>query len=590
MDKLQELEEKKRQLRELRERRQNHGGIISNLLQQSVQSPVMVSASVQTDEVGTIKSEPQTVHREVITYDKSIQVDLPQESAAEQDSIAINVPETIDESTQEDDKEADDQPKNESVLQPQLKYLEPLVVEDQSNTVHDKSFSIFEILQESHGSHTFDGGSAQPNTGDPFEHVVEWDSTLTCPEGGRLICVSLDHYKDLIVALFRSEPVAKFNKMAATWSHVRVFKWDTGQMVDSIDFRGQTLLWAKFLRRNTSSNVVPILITTYTGKTILCELRCVGNTQNKRMERNLIIKNYHAHPIYAFDEYKNVAQGKERFLVASSNGIINELSPWNLSPYKDATSNTQQLWETVVEPPKASEIYNLNHDDDDDDSIEDMVKEDLHQQCFTDHLLRVSLYDELAITSLAICPSNQEQIYVGTEDGGIYKLELSNLTTKNSLVIHQSNHGFIPNTMAPAFHSSHVVSLHFDQNELLLSASLDWTCCLWDPKNNCKLGQFDVGTPIISTEWLDGNKCAILTSQALLIVSWHITISLDHRTRIKTYKCTSPPQLEHTFNNPKGNFTCFKTFPAKGSSTLLVLGSSDDTRVQFYRLKNPQTQ
>lgn len=550
----------------------------------------MVSASVQTDEVGTIESEPQPIHREVITYDKSIQVDLTRELAIEQDSIAVEVPETSDESIGEDDKQTDDESKDESVIQPQLKNLDPLVVEDQSNTVHDKSFSIFEVLQESHSSHTLDGGSSQATAGNPFEHILEWDSALTHSEGGRLICVSLDYYQELIVALFRSEPVAKFNKMEATWSHIRVFKWDTGQVVDSIDFRGQSLLWAKFLRRNISQNVVPVLITTYTGKTILCELRCVGNIHEKRLERNLIIKNYHAHPIYAFDEYTNVAQGKERFLVASNNGIINELSPWNLSPYKDATSNTQPLWGTAVEPPKASEIYNLSHDGDDDHDAEDTSSEDLRQQCFTDHLLRVSLYDELAITSLAICPSNQEQIYVGTEDGGIYKLELSNLTTNNTLIIHKSNHGFIPNEVTPTFHSSHVVSLVFNQNELLLSASLDWTCCLWDPKNNYKLGQFDAGAPIISTEWLDSNKSAILTCQALLIVNWHISASLDHGTRIRTYKCTSLPQLEHTFDNPKGNFTCFKTFSTKGSPTLLVLGSSDNAGVQLYRLRNFQPQ
>lgn len=587
MDKLQELEEKKRQLRELRERRQNHGGIVSNLLQQGVQNPVMVSASVQTDEVGTVESERQPVRREMITYDKSIQVDLAHELAINQDSVTIESPETSDGSIHKDDKQADDESENESLSQPQLKTLEPLLIEDQSNTVHDKSFSILEVLQESHRSHANDGGGGSYlTTEDPFEHVLEWNSALNQQEGGRLICMSLDHYQELIVALFRSEPVTKFSRLETTWSHVRIFKWDTGQMVDSIDFRGQSLLWAKFLRRNPFSNVVPILITTYTGKTILCELRCVGNHQNKRLERNLIIKNYHAHPIYAFDEYTNVAQGKERFLVASSNGIINELSPWNLSPYKDATSNTQPLWGTTVEPPKASEIYNLNHVDEDD--VEETTKEDLQQQCFTDHLLRVSLYDELAITSLAICPSNQEQIYVGTEDGGIYKLELSNLTINNSLLIHKSNHGFIPNEMKPAFHSSHVVSLVFNQNELLLSASLDWTCCLWDPKNNRKLEQFDAGVPIISAEWLDSNRSAILTCQALLIVNWHITASLDHHTRTRTHKCTSPPQLEHTFSDNRNKFTCFKTFSTKDLSTLLALGSSDDAGVQFFRLKNFQ--
>lgn len=592
MDKLQELEEKKRQLRELRERRQNHGGIVSSLLQQSAQNSIMVTTSVQTDEVGTVEKEPEPVHREVITYDKSIQVDVGRELAVEDDSFAADFAEITDVSMMEDDRQADDELQNESILQPQLKTLEPLVVEDQSNTVNDKTFSILEAFQAPHSPKALDGGSSQTSIGDPFEHIFKYDSALAISERGRLICVSLDYYQELVVAIFRSEPLAKFNKLEPTWSHVRIFKWDTGHLIDSIDFRGQTLLWAKFLRRNMSSNVVPILITTYTGKTILYELRCVGNMNDKRLERNLIIKNYHAQPIYAFDEYTNVAQGKERFLVASTNGIINELSPWNLSSYKDATSNTEPLWGTVTEPPKASEIYNPNHDsnDEDDNNIEDTANEKSRQQCFTDHLLRVCLYDELAITSLAICPSNQEQIYVGTEDGGIYKLELSSLTSNNVLLINKSNYGFTPNAIAPAFHSSHVVSLAFNQNELLLSASLDWKCCLWDPKNNRKLAQFDAGGPIISAEWLDSNNCAILTCQAVLIVNWHTIASLDDHTRIKTYKCMSPPRLEHKFDNTKGNFTCFKTFHTKGPSTVLALGSSDDSSIQFYRLKNSQPQ
>lgn len=587
MDKLQELEEKKRQLKELRERRQNHGGIVTNLLQRSVQNPSMISASVQTDEVETKPIEPQASHREIITYDKSIQVDLTQELEVLHDSNALEIPEPVEEPVQKELKEDEHKRSEpEPSIQRRLQLLEPLVIEDQSNTIHMKSFSILEMLQESEGSHNVDGGSS--TTGDRFEHVLDWHSNLPLREDGKLICVSLDYYQELVVVLFRSEPMSKFDTTVATWSYVKVFKWDTGQQVDSINFRGQSLLWAKFLRRNTSSNVLAILITTYTGKTILYELRCLGTEHSKRLERNLIIKNYHGHPIYAFNEYKHVAQGKERFLVASTNGLINELSPWDLSAYKDATSNTQPLWKTVIEPPKASEIYSLNRIHDEESEEEDTEKEELHQHCFTDHLLRVSLYDELAITSLAICPSNQELIYVGTEDGGIYKVELSELSTQNSLTIHKSNHGFMPSELPPAFHSSHVVSLLFNRNELLLSASLDWTCCLWDPKTNCKLGQFDTGTPIISAEWLDDDTSAILTCHALFVVSWHISVSQDHRTRIKTYKCSSPPQLECRLNNPDANLTCFKKFLSKDTSILLALGSSDSSSVQFYRFKNSQ--
>lgn len=580
MDKLQELEEKKRQLKELRERRRNHGGLVNYLLQSAQTSNnAMISTSVQTDAVESTEyqftpnnlSEPP---KEVVTYEKAIQVDLSETLRELTSTPTTQVPTPLEKPLEAIE---------ESRIQPEaspphvLTELEPLLVEGQQNSIHNKSFSILEVLKKSNCA-SFVTGKKE---GFQFEHAATWDSKLFPHEHSQLICVSLDYHDELMVAVFQSLPLQKFATTAITWSHVNVFRWGTNQVVDSIEFRGQTVLGARFLRRRAKSNVISILLTTYTGKTILHELKCMGSDQYKRMERNLIVKNYHAHPIYAFDEFDDVPLGKERFLVASTNGVINELSSLDLSVYRDATSNTQSISQVMVEPPRASEICELGQSDDENEKD---AKDDTKQQCFTDHLLKVALSGELAITSLAISRSNQDMLYLGTEDGGIYRVLLTEMD-HHKIKVSKVNHGFLPCESPPAFHSSHVVALTYNTQDLLLSASLDWTCCLWDPKNNCKLSSIDVGTPIIAIQWVQENTSIILTCNTLLVVTWPIIHYTDRHTRLQRFQCTAPPHIQSrlsTEDTQSGFFTCFKAFPS-GDSNIVAIGSNTNT-VLFYHI------
>ncbi|AQZ09373.1 PAC11 (YDR488C) [Zygosaccharomyces parabailii] len=580
MDKLQELEEKKRQLKELRERRRNHDGYV-HLLQsvQALDNP-MVSVSIQTD--ASEELEPSSVQafaeskNEVITYEKGIQVDLIKEFQEIPSSVL-----TPAQFTPEEPPEPIEEPQlqEEAPSLPELTKLDPLVVEDQQNSIHNKSFSILEVLKES--GHVSLASSS--NNDFQFEHALTWDSKIMPHTESNTVCVSLDWHEQLMVVVFRSTPLQKFSTIAISWSHVRVFKWDTDQLIDSIDFRGQTLLGARFLRRKVNSNVISILLTTHTGKTMLYELTCTGGDRSKNIIRNLLIKNYHAHAIYAFDEYVDVPLGKERFLVASTNGVISELSSLDLSTYKDATANTQPIAQVVVEPPRASDICDLDKARNEEGNEE---PDEARLQCFTDHLLRVALSDELAITSLTISPSNQDMLYLGTEDGGIYRIMLAEIDN-NKIKLSKENHGFLPSESAPAFHSSHVVALTNNTQELLLSASLDWTCCLWDPKNNCKLSSLDVGTPILAVQWLEDNRSAILTCDAFLVVSWQISSYVDRHTRLQRFRCTAPPQIQSQLTSEDaqvGYFTCFKAFPATAPNVVAI--GSNTSFVKFYHVPN----
>lgn len=609
MDKLKELEQKKRQLKELRERRHYGQGdsLVDHLLQTLQQNTDekknaasnMVSVSIQTDEPNEIKTDteayvlPSNVQEKMITYDKAIQTDdYYSEEIVKEDATQVDITkEEVSESeeTEESSKGGtEDSLKNEPYVP-----LPPLVIENQQNSLHTKSFAILEALEESDpGSNSFVKSSLGSNPN--FEYVNTWISSVASRPDLEVQCVSLDHHEQLLVAIFQFIPTDKYNINFTTWSHVEVFKWDTAQLVDSIEFRGQTLIKASFLRKHVPSRVVSILLTAHNGKTILYELRCVGNEgSSKKMERNLILKNLYAHPVYATDEYTNVPFGNDRFLAASTNGILNQLNSSDLSIYKDSTSNSVPLCNIKLVPPRAADLFLLESDLDEDDENDEI--EDSSEKLFMQHLSRVSLYDELAVTAISISPDNLECIYVGTEDGGIYKL-LLNSVVNGKLELSRTNNGFLP-TMKRSnpteettqiFHSSHVIALSHSKEGLLMSSSLDWTCCLWDTVNNDLLASIDLGSPVICSQWLacDNHMCGVVTWNTFYIIEWKVNSFIDAKSMTRKWECTSSPEISFAITAEEAScnmFTCFKAFSGADDHLHIALGS-DSEKVHFLKV------
>lgn len=605
MDKLKELEQKKKQLKELRERRHYGQGdsLVDHLLQTLQQdtdekknaASDMVSVSIQTDEPIEIEANMQAcvstspVHEELIMYDKAIQTDdYYSEEVLKEDTTKEEITkEKVSEGKESSEDDAEALSKNEPFVP-----LPPLMIDDQQNSLHTKSFAILEALEESHsGSRSF--GKLSLGSFSNFEYVNTWISSVALRPNLEVQCVSLDHHEQLLVAIFQSIPSDKYDINFTTWSHVEVFKWDTAQLVDSIEFRGQTLIKASFLRKHVPSKVVSILLTAHNGKTILYELRCVENEgSNKKMERNLILKNLFAHPVYATDEYINVPFGNDRFLAASTNGILNELNSSDLSIYKDTTSSSAPLCNIKVVPPRAADLL-LERDLQEEDQSDEIGNSS--EKLFMEHLLRVSLYDELAITAISISPDDLECIYVGTEDGGIYKL-LLNSVVNGRLELSRTNNGFLPTTKRSnpteettrIFHSSHVIALSHSKQGLLMSSSLDWTCRLWDTMHNDLVASIDLGSPVICSEWLasDNHICGVVTWNTFYIIEWRVSSFIDPKSMTRRWKSTLSPEISFTITAEEASctmFTCFKAFLGADDHLHIAIGS-DSQKVHFLKV------
>lgn len=597
MDKLKELELKKRQLKELRERRRAnpYESILDEILQKIRQNDderkdinSMVSISVQTDipvdasAVTLDKEEVHQVKKKAITYDKAIQT-----SALTIETPSLKVP-TIVQETDEDDETSSISESSQDLIP-----LTTLLVESQQNSVCAKSFSLQEVLR---GPLPSDKRSFNSSSISKILFLGDWTPNLELRPGAKLRCVSLDYHEGLVAATFQSVPLDKCNVLLTPWSHVLVFKWDTSQLIDRIDFRGQLLSKTMFLRKSVYSHVTSMLITSLAGKTMLYELRCVEDqASTKKIERNIISKNLFACPVHAVEEYTNVPIGYERFIAASSNGVLNEFNTLDLSTYADATSDRASLSDVKVVPPRPSDLIALGEDSDDEEEVKTKDPLEVAKKLFIDRLSKVAIYDRLAITAISISPNDPNCIYIGSEDGGIYRFHLDEVKF-GALKIPLDNNGFLPihsdreliDESPRLFHSSHVIALAHNTDGLLMSSSLDWSCKLWDPLQNSHLGSIDVGSPIIDAQWLDeeAQLCGVLTWDIFHIIQWHYSSTVNSKTLVKQWHSVSIPKIIHKLtvqDSSCENFTCFKIFKQGESHHLLAIGCNHQ-EVRFYRL------
>lgn len=602
MNRLEEIELKKKQLKELRERRRVYqSDSIREVLQNTRQNSddrkkdahSTVSISVQTDDLDgrndtdeALSSEIHAqVKSQVITYDKAIQTTalLVENGIFDRSPKVSDLIQDHESSGSSEDLDGDDD----------VVPLSTLIVDSQQNPLSTVSFSLQEVLR---GPLPGKKRLLSSISNSKFLLAQDWNPNLESRSGATLQCVSLDYHQDLMVATFQSVPVDRCNVLLTPWSYIMVFKWETAQLVDKIDFRGQVLIKAMFLRKYVASNVTSILITTQAGKTMLYELRCVEDLASKKMiERNIISKNLFACPVYAVEEFPSVPIGYERFIAASVNGVLNEFQTLDLSIYAEAASNRPPLCDVKVVPPRPSDLLVLDDDSDDDEEVAEQDLPKTVEELFSDHLSKVALYDRLAITAISISPSDPNCVYVGTEDGGVYKLHLDSVKS-STIKVAIDNNGFLPiknnryliDESTEVFHSSHVIALSHNRDGLLMSSSLDWTCNLWDTSQNSHMGCIDMGSPVIDSQWLDEeNKlCGILTWNTFSIVQWHYRSNINNKTMVRQWQWVSAPSIIHTLSVEQAsceNFTCFKAFKEGQSSQLVALGC-DDHKVRFYRL------
>ncbi|QID83794.1 dynein intermediate chain [Saccharomyces pastorianus] len=488
MERLKELEEKRRQLKELRERRK-HASVLSSetVLAASgrrpatptpTPTPTMVSVSVQTDmeEAGTALRAVPAHHRrkEVITYDKGIQTEQigPDQEQEDEGALATAVALVVENSSKVED------------VQVRLELAKPVLVEDAAATLNDASFARLETFAPGAGEQSL--RDTQQDLDGPMQWAMVSES-VQLDSGCERVAQEYDPAKGiLVVAYVRLPPAARrYASDETVWSVVNVVKCDSangrnGQLVDLVEFRGTRVMSATILRReHHESQVVSILLTTFTGKTTLYELRLKQKYEAPAayvVQRNMISRHYFQHPVVAVLETSSV-RGQERVLVAADDGTVAELSCLDLS---------------VLRAPRRLRPVPLSR----------LLALDDESSAYLQRLKRLAKFDEVGVASVAYTREDPQHVWVGAEDGGIYKVVWDQ---PGPLCLALDNNGFQPADC----HSARVTGMAFCQDDarrlmLLLSCSTDWTVRLWDVRaGEAAAGApLQLGAPVLRVRWL----------------------------------------------------------------------------------------
>lgn len=362
-------------------------------------------------------------------------------------------------------------------------------------------------------------------------------------------------------------------------SFVYVIDTFTDKLIDKVEFLGQTITRSKILRNSIEThNIISMILLSQRGKIILYELQRTMQEDNVNWNRNICIKNYHL----SCDYLKAIWETKFKLIVGDSKGHISILNALDLSydttmfvKYDNDNNNKNSKFgnETSLSPSKIKVVPPSNS------ILYSTVSEEISKetQLFIDeYLSKLTIFNELNITSIVGSPFNNECIFLGTEDGGIYKIFL-NVTNdreilkkdknndkdnnNNKITIDIENNGFLPKIPNERllsvetnlnekilFHNGYVTSLSMNTQGLLLSSSIDWTIKLWDTKDNQILDSINLQKPILSVEWIDMNKnnnnnnntremkhnllnkkyvCYAMTWDTIYIIQWFIVREVD---------------------------------------------------------------
>lgn len=557
MDRLKELEEKKRKLQELRQRRKyggtaavpNNSDLVNHLLktidkdgrERNGERGQMVSIAVQTEATGPQEHSMGSVTgtattaaaaaaaaaavQEVITYDKAIQTDEIEDKLP-----ATDLPdsrEAVAKEEQEEEEEQEPVPVDTAVeTNDTPREVYPAIVRDQDLSLATQTFSLLEALGKNQS--LLKEHAAYHNKQYQRSHELPMD--MGPP--GRPLCVSVDYHNGLVLAVVQT---SLGSTESFSTSMVYVYKFATAEVVDAVEFKGQSLLRGEFIR-NESSAIVSMVLTSYNGKTVLYELRATTQEGRYRpvVERNIISKNYHNYPVYALCQHGAKGRPVQRIYTASTDGTVRELSSLDLTPFNDGTGNAFFSSLKVV-PATTSDLI-----------LQDARKRRTVPASFLAHLSKVALYDELAISSLLSLPEDPGVLYLGGEDGGIYKVSLAGISARSrgertTIKVQLDNNGFLPrengaddadaeddSSDTPIFHSAPVTGLCRCDSlpGIVASSSMDWRCVLWDVLNSVQLAAIELDSPVASCEWLaagDEHFLAMLTAEAFHIYEVALT-------------------------------------------------------------------
>lgn len=559
MDKLDHLNEMKKRLQALREKR------VQEISPQAVNVPVIddqlvdhlleninkndekivVEIGMQTDE--PIELTDEIIVKEMTTYDKSVQTDVIEENEKNVEiSIPISKPEI----------EANDEIIKDAIIDTTVCRTEPVLINTKDISIKNETFSLVEALfmKQSLIEHT------NRNINDKFtlSHELKFRDY-----NGIMRFISIDYYKGFILAIIQYELTLMKNSMCY------IFKFDTGEVVDILEFQSQSILKGEFIR-NDESMILSVILTSYSGKIVMYELRATKYPHNQKpiVERNLISKNYHFYPVFSLWQYHS----KElKCLIASTNGVICEASLLNLALCDD----TNGINKIKIVPMTKS----------------DLILSDTHKNIyneFENHLLKLSSYDELAIMCMTTVQEDPGYLYLGCEDGGIYKV-IPNKTENGIIKVSIDNNGFIPITpnnhndeydsnykdiQDPVFHFGPVLGLASMKGGLMVSYGMDWLCIIWDVRNNTKLFTIELDNPVISCEWIEKNDklfLGILIGTEFQIYEISVLFKYDIVGIAKWESGKDPLKVLSIFGD---SFTTFK-FVTENEKMFVVLNKGE---------------
>lgn len=434
-------------------------------------------------------------------------------------------------------------------------------------TLGTRSFSLLEALDKSRLSLT----ENELKNLQHFQtsHVLEPAALFA----GDAKCVWIDHYSELVLSVVQYRDNNSLE--GSINSVVTIFKFNTAEIIDSAEFREQALLRGEFIRKK-GSKIVSVLLTSYNGKTILYEMRASPSQDGSlEIERNVISRNYHHFPAFAVWQYHT---GEPRVLVGSTDGTISEIDVLRMELYHDRTSSERSSRFKVMPVPPSALVMQ-------DEASQDIIRTDFRSQ-----LERLSRYDEVSITSIVTMPQDPDVLYIGCEDGGIYKIKTQDLNDK-TITIDINNNDFIPKMdsnlpwtdaqpESSIFHSLPVTGLYNCRNapNLLLSSSMDWDCIIWDVAHAKRLTQIELEYPVINCEWISYESSYyifVLTAAALSVFDPRILADYSSMDTVTWSASKTPVEI---FSIPADHcegykyLTSFKVLEEKGRFFVILGG------------------
>ncbi|KAG0664727.1 hypothetical protein C6P44_000712 [Monosporozyma unispora] len=564
MDLLKELEAKKERLRLLRERRRQtsldyeiHETANTNVKPltetNNVNAVKMVDASTQTDEQKVLLQEnkfkqmlpPIQVKKskpEVVTYDHGIQTD------------PIEVYEVKSERSKDRDDRQNDKTEQEAARSNEehtilfdFPDLKPFAISagygaSESNQV------------ESFASHWYSRGENinQSQSSNKNKDQLGIIKLHSCPikeidSSQNFLCQSIDYdsTRHITMASFILDDTNSLSTIPKSYTYVIDTFTDT--IIDKIELLGQQITRNLILRKFETHNIISMLILTQRGKTLLYELKKTSQGTLIKWNRNIISKNYHLGCDYLFA----IWESKFKLVTGDSQGFISILNSLDISQDKllyggNSNNNTTDSQVIQVIPPATNLLYTTEE------------KDYIVQRFVDEYLSKLVIFNEINITALVGSPFNDECIFLGTEDGGIYKVLLNAVDkNKSKITLDLENNGFLPvssknsNTTQSdetelneqqsitktIFHNGYITAISMEPSGLLLSSSVDWIIKLWDIKDNQQLDSIDLQKPVLSVDWIldNSNKnpfedkyiCFAMTWDAIYIIQWFVDETID---------------------------------------------------------------